>query len=79
MLGMDLGSSGRAARVLNQGLMLESLFNCVNRHQDQGSSFKGKHLIMGLLSFRGLAHYYHGGEHHDGTHVVGAVAGTNYI
>ena len=41
--------------------------------------FQRKTFNYGLAySFRGLAHYYHGGEH-DGTHGVGAVAGTNYL
>lgn len=47
---MDLGSFGRAASVLNNGVKLEALFNCVNRHHDQGSSYKGKHLTVGLLT-----------------------------
>ena len=36
----------------------------VERHHDHSLSYKGKGLIEAVAySFRGLAHYHHGGEH----------------
>ena len=42
---------------LNQGL------TAVNRHHDQGKSYKGQHLMGPAYSFRGSVHYHHGGKH----------------
>jgi hypothetical protein len=35
----------------------------VNRHHDQGNSYKEKHFIGAALQFRGSVHYHHGRKH----------------
>lgn len=35
----------------------------MQRHHDQGNSYKGKYLIGAGSEFRGLFHFHHGGKH----------------
>jgi hypothetical protein len=37
----------------------------VKRHHDRGNLYKGKHLFVACLKFKGLIYYHHGGKHGD--------------
>ena len=45
------------------GLVLVRVSIAVNRHHDQGNSYKEQHLIGAAYTFRGSVHYHHGRKH----------------